>query len=209
MLRIIVLNYKRPENVDAICKALHKNFPITVVNNNPNTAYTSKYKNVTVVQNNKNMFCMDRWIKCYDYPEKFKLILDDDFLPSPLLIKKMMLLNTPIVGIYGKTGVAKAESYLQLKDCYLKNDRVDFLVGSVMLVKQKVLDKVKDSIMRYEGIDRGDDIIVSYLIKNYTKTKDLPVVTGAVLQLPEGDVGLNKHPEHFNKRWNVLQKCLS
>ena len=39
MLRIIILNYKRPDNVKAICQAFHKYFPITVVNNNPQTDF--------------------------------------------------------------------------------------------------------------------------------------------------------------------------
>ena len=51
---------------------------------------------------------MDRWVRCFHYPEKFKLILDDDILPHKTLIDKMIKLNEPITGIYGKSGVTKA-----------------------------------------------------------------------------------------------------
>ena len=34
----------------------------------------------------------------------------------------------------------------------------------------------------------------------------LKLVSGKFMFLPEGDVGLNKHQDHFSMRWNVVQK---
>lgn len=209
MLRIIVLNYKRPENVRAICDAFHRSLPITVINNNPQQPFDYRSRKVEVINNEENKYCIERWLRCYDYPEPYKLILDDDLVPSPLLIQKLRKRNQPLIGIYGKSGVEKATKYQDLIDHWCKNARVDFLVGSVMMVKQEALDSIKEKLMTFEGLKRGDDIVVSYLIKKYFKLKNLDTVIGKVLNLPEGDVGLNRHPEHFKLRWEVLQKCLN
>ena len=69
----------------------HKYFPITVINNNPETTFSFKSKNVTIINNKKNKMCIERWLKCYDYDEPYKLILDDDLLPSPLLVKNAFI----------------------------------------------------------------------------------------------------------------------
>ena len=74
-IRIIILCYKRWGNVNAIVKALHKYFPITVINNLEGHTYTNP--DAEVINNDANRFCMERWLKCYSYPEPFKLILDD------------------------------------------------------------------------------------------------------------------------------------
>ena len=63
--------------------------------------------------------------------------------------------------------------------------------------------------MKFQNLERGDDIVVSYLIKKVYNYKFLKTITGKVLNLPEGDVGLNKHPSHFKKRWEVFQQCLN
>ena len=39
MLRVIVLNYKRPDNVNKIITAYKDKFPITVINNNPSEPF--------------------------------------------------------------------------------------------------------------------------------------------------------------------------
>ena len=207
MLRIILLNFKRPHNVKAICDALYKNFKITVINNNPNDIFA--HSKVDVVNNAKNKYCIERWVRCFDYPEEYKLILDDDLLPHPLLIKKMYDMQEDMVGIYGKQGVTKAKHYKQLKDVWCTSAQVDFLVGSVIMVKQSCLDSIKSEILVNTHLTRGDDIIVSYLIKKLKSYTYLPTVSGKVLSLGEGDVGLNKHPDHFTKRWGVLQECLN
>lgn len=46
--------------------------------------------------------------------------------------------------------------------------------------------------------ERGDDIIVSYLIKRRFQTS-LKLTPGRFMFLPEGDVGLNNNKEHFQK----------
>jgi len=207
MLRIMLLNYKRPNNVKAICDSLCKNFKITVINNNPTEPFS--HAKVDVINNTKNKYCIERWVRCFEYPEKYKLILDDDLLPHPLLIKKMYDMQQDMIGIYGKQGISKAKHYKQLKDVWCTAAQVDFLVGSVMMVKQSCLDVVKSDILDATNMVRGDDILVSYLIKKHFNHQHLSTVSGKVLNLGEGDVGLNKHPDHFIKRWEVLQECLN
>ena len=121
----------------------------------------------------------------------------------------MLSLDQTIVGIYGKSNVPKASRYEMLTNHWCVNAKVDFLVGSVVMVKQEALDYIKNDLMKYEDLQRGDDIVVSYLIKKVYNFKFLKTISGQVLNLPEGDVGLNKHPSHFKKRWEVLQQCLN
>ena len=205
MLRLVILNYKRPDNVKKIVFSLKKIFPkITIINNNPEYSLPYYGNGVDVINNQRNFFCMERWIRCFEYPEEFKLIIDDDILPSPQLIKNMIKSNLPITGIYGKRGVSFANSYNELEDVWSVGD-VDFLVGSIILIKQSVLNEIQTDLEKMGYPERGDDIIVSYLIKRTFQTS-LKLTQGQFMFLPEGDVGLNKSKEHFTKRWNVIKK---
>ena len=205
MLRLVILNYKRPDNVKKIVFSLKKIFPkITIINNNPEYSLPYYGNGVDVINNQRNFFCMERWIRCFEYPEEFKLIIDDDILPSPQLIKNMLKSNLPITGIYGKRGVSFATSYNELEDAWSVGN-VDFLVGSIILVKQSVLNEIQTDLEKMGYPERGDDIIVSYLIKRTLQTS-LKLTQGQFMFLPEGDVGLNKSKEHFTKRWNVIKK---
>ena len=205
MLRIILLNYKRPENIKQIILSLWNLFPrITVINNNPDIRLPYWGGKVDVINNERNFFCMERWIRSYEYPEEYKLILDDDILPSPSLIKNMVKSNLPITGIYGKRGVAIAKDYSELEDVW-NPEEVDFIVGSCILVKQSLLNEIQNDLQKIGYPERGDDIIVSYLIKHKLQIP-LKLTSGRFLFLPEGDVGLNKNKEHFLMRWNTVQK---
>jgi len=204
MLRLVVLNHSRPENVSKIIGSFKQYFPITVINNNYNHPFPYIGKGVDVINNDRNYYCMERWVRCFEYKEEYKLIIDDDILPSFDLIKRLLTSKEEITGIYGKTGVQKANNYLQLKDIW-KEQEVDFLVGSCILIKQTLLNSLSKQIEKIGYPERGDDIIISYLAKKQLK-KPLRVTTEKFLFLPEGDVGLNKHPEHFSMRWDVVQK---
>ena len=205
-VRLIVLNYKRPDNVYKIINTYTKLLPISVVNNNPEDPFPYLGNGIDVINNEKNWMCMERWVRCYDYDEPYKFIIDDDLLPHPSLLKKMYSKRSPIVGVYGKSGVATANSYEELKDHWNKDSKVDFLVGAVNLVKQSALDLIQKDIEKIGYPKRGDDIIVSYLLKKYLNLKYLDTVGGKVLNLPEDDVGLNTDAEHYNMRWQVVEQ---
>ena len=205
-VRLIVLNYKRPDNVYNIINTYTKLLPISVVNNNPEEPFPYLGNGIDVINNEKNWMCMERWVRCFDYDEPYKFIIDDDLLPHPSLLKKMYNKNLPIVGVYGKSGVSTANSYDELKDHWNKDAKVDFLVGAVNLVKQSALDLIQKDIEKIGYPKRGDDIIVSYLLKKYLNLKYLDTVSGKVLNLPEDDVGLNTDTEHYNMRWNVIER---
>ena len=205
MLRVVVLNYKRPDNVHKILLAYKDKFPITVINNNPSEPFPVVGGTVDVINNDTNYKCMERWLRCYEYPEPYKLVLDDDLLPSIDTIKRMYKKNKPMVGVYGKSNVDKATNYSDLIDHWCVDADVDFLVGSAVLIKQSALDSIKDDLVKIGYPERGDDIIVSYLVRNKGNINKLSTVSGKILNLPEGGVGLNKDSTHFVKRWNVLQ----
>jgi hypothetical protein len=205
MLRVIILNYKRPENVKKIVFSLYKIFSkITVINNNPSYKLPYWGNGIDVINNDKNYFCMERWIRSYEYPEEYKLILDDDILPSSSLIKNMITSNLPITGIYGKRRVSTANAYNELEDVWSEGE-VDFLVGSCIFIKQSILNEIQSDLEKIGYPERGDDIIISYLLKHRLQIP-LKLTSGQFLFLPEGDVGLNKDSKHFAKRWNVIQK---
>mgnify|MGYP003654061369 FL=1 len=205
-VRLIVLNYKRPDNVYNIINTYTKLLPISVVNNNPEEPFPYLGNGIDVINNEKNWMCMERCVICFDYDEPYKFIIDDDLLPHPSLLKKMYNKNLPIVGVYGKSGVSTANSYDELKDHWNKDAKVDFLVGAVNLVKQSALDLIQKDIEKIGYPKRGDDIIVSYLLKKYLNLKYLDTVAGKVLNLPEDNVGLNTDKQHYNMRWDVVER---
>ena len=69
-----------------------------------------------------------------------------------------------------------------------------------------LINLIEDEINKAGYPERGDDIIVSYLLKRKLGLKHLPTTSGKVLSLPEGNVGLNKDPSHFSRRWKVVEK---
>ena len=76
-IRIIVLNFKRPSNVQKIIDTYRKIFPISVINNNPDQPFPYLGHPIDVINNEKNFYCMERWIRCFDYNEPYKFIIDD------------------------------------------------------------------------------------------------------------------------------------
>ena len=50
-----------------------------------------------------------------------------------------------------------------LKDHWCEDNSVDFLVGSVIFVKQSALNLIEDEINQAGYPERGDDIMISYL----------------------------------------------
>ncbi len=202
-VRIVILCYKRWGNVNAIVKALHKFYPITVINNLAGHTYSNEY--AEVINNDKNNFCMERWIRCFEYPEPYKVVLDDDIVINPRTIEKLIKNCVHISGIFGYNGVNRSTNYFGLERLFNHKAEVDFLVGCVICIKQTSLDAIKDKLLEYGFPRRGDDIIVSYLIRQEFNLKSLPTIRGEFLNLPENEVGLNMQSEHYKLRWQVLE----
>jgi hypothetical protein len=60
-------------------------------------------------------------------------------------------------------------------------------------------------LLEYGLPKRGDDIIVSYLIKHRFRLEYLPTIDGSYFALPEYEVGLNRQSDHFKLRWQVIE----
>ena len=202
-VRVIILNYLRWGNVDAIVKALHPYCKITVINNLVGHQYSNEHADV--VNNDHNKKCMVRWHAAYDYPEAYKLILDDDMLVHPNSIPTLIDNCEHITGIMGYKGVNKANNYFDLSRVFNSEDSVDFLVGSVIMVRQSSLDKIRDKVKKIPFLVRGDDITISYLLKNKFNL-DLQTTKCKIQLLPEKDTGLNLYKDHYKLRWNVIEK---
>ena len=204
-IRVIVLNYKRPDNVQKIIDAYRNIFPVSVVNNNPDQPFPYLGQPIDVINNEENFYCMERWVRCFDYDEPYKFVIDDDLIVDPSSIIRMRKKRQHAIGIYGKSGVSKAKSYANLHDHWCVDSEVDFLVGSGVLVRQEKLDEIKEHIDRIGYPIRGDDIIISYFLKKYCGSR-LSTTEAKVINLPEGDSGLNTNPNHFALRWKVVEK---
>ena len=143
-LRLIVLNYERPANVDKIISVYKELCPITVVNNNPNESFPYLGQPIEVINNEKNWLCMERWHRCFEYDEEFKLVIDDDLLPHPSLVKSMISKDLIVTGIYGKSGVGKTFLISEI----LKNFSSNEICHDILRSKNetiKFIDKVKVS----------------------------------------------------------------
>jgi hypothetical protein len=204
-IRVIVLNYKRPENVQKIIDAYKNIFPVTVINNNPDQPFPYLGQPIDVINNEENFYCMERWVRCFDYDEPYKFVLDDDLIVDPSSIIRMRKKRQHAVGIYGKSGVSKSTNYQSLSDHWCVDSEVDFLVGSGILIRQEKLDDIKEYIDRIGYPIRGDDIIISYFLKKYCGSR-LSTTAAKVINLPEGNSGLNTNPNHFALRWKVVEK---
>lgn len=202
-VRVIILNYLRWGNVNAIVSALHPYCKITVINNLAGHNYSNE--NADVINNDSNKKCMVRWHATYDYPEPYKLILDDDILIHPTSILKLLDNCEHITGIMGYKGVNTANNYFELSRVFNEEDEVDFLVGSAIMVKQSSMNKIKEKVTKIPFMVRGDDITVSYFLRNEFETK-LKTTSCKIKLLPEKDTGLNLFKDHFKLRWNVIEK---
>ena len=105
----------------------------------------------------------------------------------------------------GYKGVNTANNYFELSRVFNEEDEVDFLVGSAIMVKQSSMNKIKEKVTKIPFMVRGDDITVSYFLRNEFETK-LKTTSCKIKLLPEKDTGLNLFKDHFKLRWNVIEK---
>ena len=205
--QLIILNYKRLDNVLRIVYAFQRFMPIVVVNNGNKTKMD--ISKVLFHNNEENKWCIDRWYWANKSKFKYSIILDDDILPTKhcllTLRKTVEKYPTSLVSIYGKNNLKDAKSYKELIDVWCVDRDVDIAVGSCVAVDNDSLRAVFDDYIKPWGtIKRGDDILVSLSMSHFYKNKHKTISTEVTL-LPEKDVGLNTYTNHEELRWKVVE----
>ncbi len=209
---LIILSYKRPRNIALLVTKFRHKIPILVINNNPEVTLKPS-DGVAVINNKENHWCIERWKIAKDLNFKYAILLDDDIDPSYdcLATLRREIEKTPdrLVSIYGRSGIALSNDYENLESHWCIDSEVEIAVGACIAVSIPHLKLIWKDYLDPWGIrDRGDDIQVSLAMTDYYKKKHRTVKTEVTL-LEEGDVGLNKHPDHFRKRWQVIQNFSS
>ena len=164
---IILLNYKRPKNINLILDVFkqQKDFRpyVILINNNSECKTFENDKRVDwYLCNNKNKGCLMRWVIAQMCNCKYIIFMDDDLLPnSNLFLKKIdevasnydKLQIKPL--LYGITGVMFPENYDAKTINYFSSCRhilnttkrintdikVDIIKGRFMVINKSVLNK--------------------------------------------------------------------
>jgi len=204
--QLIILNYKRLENVLRIVYRFQGFIPIVVVNNGQKS--NLEISKVLFHNNKENKWCIERWYWAAKSKSKYSIILDDDILPTKhclfKLRKNVAEFPKSLISVYGKNS-NNAKKYEDLIDVWCVDKKVDYAVGSCLAVDNDSLRKVFDTYIKPWGrIKRGDDLLVSLAFSHYFKSKHRTIATEVTL-LPEKDVGLNKHPDHTKMRWKIIE----
>jgi len=208
--QLIILNYKRIENVLKIVYKFQEFMPILVINNN--SKIKVEIPQILVQNNNENKWCIERWYWAQKSPFKYSLILDDDICPTKHCINKLRktIKNYPksLVGIYGKNNLNNSTNYKELTDVWCVDKQVDLCIGSCLIVENQSLKEIwKDYVQPWGIQDRGDDLLISLALSHKNQIKHRTINTEVEL-LSEGNVGLNLSKNHYQKRWLVIKKFL-
>jgi len=209
---LIILNYKRPRNVVKLIFKFKHIIPILIINNNPDFKI-NPIDGVAVINNKENFWCLERWKIAKDLNFKYAILLDDDIEPSMecITLLRSQIEKTPdrLVSIYGRSGINSKNCYEDLDSFWCIDSEVELAVGACIAVSISHLKAIWDKYnIPSFFVDRGDDILVSLAMTDFYKKKHKTVKT-FVTSLEEGDVGLNKNPDHFKKRWEVISKFRS
>lgn len=209
---LIILNYKRLDNIYHLLNKFKDKLPIYIINNNPDYRIYHM-PGAYVINNLENRWCIERWRVAKDLDYKYAILLDDDIDPTFHCIMRLRIeiekYPDRLISIYGRSGISTVTRYEDLSSQWCIDAESDIAVGACLAVSIPHLSHIwNDYIEPWGTQDRGDDIQVSLSMSDYYKTRPKIIKTEVSL-LDEGDVGLNKHPEHFVKRWQVIRNFSS
>lgn len=208
---LILLSYSRIANICHLVNKFSTLLPILVINNNPSIKLPPL--KAKTIENNENRWCIERWRAAKTLSCSYAIILDDDIDPSFECIFKLRqeIEKTPdrLVSIYGRSGINSSSCYEDLENIWCKTREVDVAVGACIAVSIPHLKTIwKDYIEPWGIQDRGDDLQISLSMTDYYKVKPR-TIEAKVRLLEEGSIALSKHPDHFKKRWDVIQNFRS
>jgi len=205
-IAIVLLNYKRHENIARQLVTYKDHYPIYLINNNVDIKLSSK-ENILVYNNSENLFCMTRWKIASNLDHDWVVVLDDDILLSVEEIENLVQNASKhplsLTGIYGKILPATHSGYEDLFDVWSVSREVDIVCGAAVAVRPATLRLIKSYLDNINYPIRGDDIFVSLAITDKLGVKHY--ITDAKPELlPEGTVALSRHPDHKALRYKML-----
>jgi len=175
MVTIILLNWKRSENLKEIIKSLRsQTVPVEIFLWNNNKEDTYQYDVDLQINSSKNLMCWPRWFLTTYTSNEYIAVMDDDIIMKDdnVLGDCLEYVNRVDVGI-GYTGVILNDDKNYWKSKHvLRPDRdndlsVDIIKGRFMFLKKSLIGNVEmiPKII-HEDNRIEDDILISSKLKN-------------------------------------------
>lgn len=205
MVTVVLLNYKRPDNLRRIINAVKSQSVATAVFVWNNGERFEDRRVDWQIDSSINLYCRPRWFMSRHADTEFVCTLDDDlvFADDRVLQDALDALRAlPVRTIVGMTGVVlRAES--NYRDCthldrlprFPEGDvEVDIVKGRFMLLRAAAV-----TALDYPAIDPvHDDIALSALVGGGARHRVPGILRGRFTELPQLGVGLSHRP-----RWLV------
>lgn len=221
---IIILSYKRPQNIAPIVKhALCCDFveKVIVSNNNPDVRIDDYVRiaseKLLLFNQSKRTPCRYRWNIAKKYVSKFYILIDDDvfIFPSQLsaLFSFLIQNSENVHGLFGSGYIEKDKKeieYIRSENVLSKSMQVD-VVHQIYAVARTHVEKYfyfremikKANPVVFSDLDEfGDDILISYT----SQEKPLVHNVGFVYECPssvKAGVAQNAKPEFSIKRKKI------
>ena len=206
----LLLNYKRPENINAIIENIKsQSIPINIFLWNNNNEDNKKYPVDLQINSSLNLMCSPRWLMSSYSESEYFFSLDDDLNFKDLkVIEDCVSYATNHNCAIGYEGViiGPSKEYFNSKHLYprINNDiNVDIIKGRFLFCSKLQLREINFS--NYKKADNyriEDDIIISSKIDNKIIPKFLH---NRFVELPALHA-LQHQPEHNQSRQESLIK---
>lgn len=213
MITVVLLNYKRPDNLHRIIAAIKSQTVVSTIFVWNNGAGFEDSGVDWQIDSSINRYCRPRWFMSSQADTDFVCTMDDDlcFADDHVLEDSLAALHAePGHAIVGMTGVIlKTQS--TYRDCihldwlprFPEGDNiVDIVKGRFMLLRTSTI-----MALDYHAIDPvHDDIAVSALVDGDNKHLVPGVLRGRFTELPQEGVGLGGSGDWLTAREQVRRR---
>ena len=204
-ISVVLLSWRRPENLQQIVGALRKNplvKEVIIWNNNPEI--TLKSDEAIIINSAHNFLCLARY--CLVPLTKHPLIWfqDDDLLISAeqldAIVSAYSMAPDRIYGCRGRNLIqGRYAPVIVYGEC-------DIILGQSMLFHKKLFYEVAATFYALDSIERADDIAFSLLCRR----KHFAVNVEPLVDLGEHDEhALWRQPGHFSVRQQIVDRLLA
>lgn len=204
-LSVILLSWKRPDNIPAILNnlfAIKRINEIILWNNNPELRLTYKHPKLTIFNSPKNYGTLTRYPISLMAKNDTVMFLDDDlYLSEPQIEKLFSEYIKDTSRIYGPYGRKLINYKYNMRNRW---GQVDIIIGRCMLFDKALLSNFFKYLSPWKKLLHEDDILFSLS----QGKKHYAINLGHIKQLPANDA-LYKKPAHLIKRQKMVNYCLN